>query len=103
MDFSSDIVAGVLIGLNWLTVADSGISESIAVQHEERVPAPVQGTRPGVETGDVTDLIIELALTSQRKSGDNTEAFPSPPPVAILQHPDPDRRAVRDPDNDIGK
>src|SRR5262245_29778929 len=96
-------VAGMLIGLNWLTADDLGRREPTTVQEAERVPALVQGTRtPGAESADVTDVIIEQALTSQRKSGDNGEASLSPPPVAVLQSPQPDRRAAGDPGNDTG-
>jgi hypothetical protein len=88
-------VAGLLIGLNLLTADDWGRREPTTVQEAERVPAPVQGTRtPGAESADVTDDFIEQALTSQRKGGDNGEVSLSPPPVAVLQSPHPDRRTA---------
>jgi hypothetical protein len=91
-------VAGVLIGLNLLTADDWGRREPTTGGS-----APVQGTRtPGAESADVTDDIIEQALTSQRKGGDNGEVSLSPPPVAVLQSAQPDRRTGRGPGNDTG-
>src|SRR5436190_1221643 len=94
--------AGVLIGLSWLTAVDSGRRVPTALQQEERVLA-VQGTRtPGAESANVTDVVIENALTSHPQGGRNGQASLPPPPAAVLQSPHPDRRTARGPGNDSG-
>ncbi len=98
-------VAGLVIGLNWLSAVDLGRREPTVAQDAERVLAPVQDNRtPGAESADVTDVIIGQALTAQKqkKSSDNREASSSPPPVAMLQPPHPDRRTAKGPANDTG-
>jgi hypothetical protein len=98
-------VAGLVIGLNWLSAVDLGRREPTVAQDAERVLAPVQDNRtPGAESADVTDVIIGQALTAQKqnKSSDNREASISPPPVAMLQPPHPDRRTAQGPANDTG-
>jgi hypothetical protein len=94
-------VAGLLMGLNWLSAVDLGIRDGTAVQ--EPVFAPVQGNRrSGAESADVTDLQLGRALSSQDKISGNGQLSISPSPVAGLHLPNPDGRAAKDPENDIG-